>query len=166
MPTQEGITNRIATTAGITVTVNTAVNSVNLVVAGTPDLSINGIIGNIAEGENCIIEGFSLALPYQFGQGEFDSVGFARIGWRDDSGNNDPVTELGANGQINIPDPNYWYDTFTYVPFPTAADSKWHFEILAIVFEVSMFNVPAALNTEELLCQFHLKIRTTTELIA
>lgn len=162
---QEGITNWLVTADGLTVTVNTAVDQVGIALAGTPDFELNGATKYINEGENCIIEGFALCFPYQFGQGLLSPLR-VQIGWRDSGGNNGSVNELGDTGRVNIPDPNYWYDTFTYVPYPTTATAKWHFEIVGIVGSVSMFNAPAALNTDELQIRAHLKIRTTTDLIA
>jgi len=165
MPTQEGITNWLVSADGITFTVDTALDEVAIALAGTPDLELNGATKYINEGENCIVEGFALTFPYQFGQGTLSPLRF-QIGWRDSGGNNGAVTELGDTGRINIPDPNYWYDTFTYVPYPATAAAKWHFEITGIIGRVSMFNCPAGLDEEELDIRAHLKIRTTTGLIA
>ena len=97
-----------------------------------------------------------------------DSIGsmFVQVGWQDLSGNNDSVDELGDTGRLNIPDPNVWYDTDTYVPFPSTADSKWFFEVIGLGGNVSMINAPAALDTETLMAQFHMRLRHTTGLIA
>jgi hypothetical protein len=167
-----GIVSRLATMGGITFTVNTAVFNVSAGLTGTPDLQLNVGTKFLQQGDQCIIEGFSFNCPFQFGQGQINNAGvagqpaFIQLGWRDNSGNNGAITEIGDNGRLNIPDPNYWYDTNTLFPQPAAVADKYFIEILGLAFEVSMFNVPAALDTDELDCSFHLKIRHTLPLIA
>lgn len=166
-----GIVSRISTFGGITFTVNTAVNDVSVILVGTPDLSVNGTIMNLVYGDNLTIEGFSFNCPYQFGQGRINNGGagepaFFQLGWRDANGHNASVPEVGDTGRINIPDANYWYETFAFVPMPATVDIKYHLEIIGLGFEVSMFNVPAVLNEEVLDCCIHLKVRHTLALIA
>ena len=164
----DGITSRLATVIGISFTVNLASTDATLILTGTPDLSINIATKNLVAGENCIIEGYGISFPYQFGQGEMDSIGpmFIQVGWQDSSGNNGSVNELGDTGRLNIPDPNYWYEANTFVPFPSTADSKWFFEIVGLGGSVSMINVPSVFDAADLSAQFHMKIKHTTQLIA
>lgn len=166
-----GIVSRISTFSGITFVVNTAVDQVSLILTGTPNLSVNGAIQNLQYGDQCIIEGFALCLPFQFGQGQINSTvdgnpAFFQLGWRDLSAHTGSVSEVGDTGRINIPDFNTWYDTYAFVPQPSAVDSKWQFEIVGLGGRVSMFNVPAALDTDTLNCCIHLRIRHTLILIA
>lgn len=159
-----GIVSRLSTFGGITVTVNTAANEVAVILVGTPDLSVNGAIMNFLQGDNFTVEGFSLSLPYQFGQGTI-SPGFFQLGWRDNAANNGSVDEVGDGGRINIPDPNQWYDTFAFIPQPATVADKYHLEVVGLGFNVSMFNAPAVLNTAVLACAIHLKVRHTLALI-
>lgn len=162
----QGIETRLSTFGGITFTVNTAATDAALVLAGTPDLSVNGVIMNLPYGDNCIIKGCCLSMPYQFGQGIFTAGAPAdiQLGWRDASGNNSSVSEVGDTGRINIPDFNVWYDLDIFIPQP-AVDSKWHFEIRGLAGNVSQIYAPAALNEDELAACFHLKILHTLPLI-
>lgn len=166
----EGIESRLATITGLTVTVDTAVTEVAAALAGNPVLSVNGTIQNLAYGDNCLITGFCLAFPYQFGQGSMDQIAtdsmFVQLGWADNGGHNGSVDEMGDTGLINIPDPNYWYDCNVYVPMPATVDSKWHFRIDGFGANVSMLNVPDDLDEEVLALVFHLKIKHTLALIA
>lgn len=167
----EGIESRLANNGGITFTVNNAVTDVSLVLVATPDLSVNGVIMNFPYGENCILKGFSFSFPYQYGQGEMDQGGgtnpmFVQLGWRDLTGNNGSLNEVGDTGLINIPDCNVWYDMDVFIPCPSNSDSKWHIEIVGCLGEVSMINSPVALDTEELDVVFHLKAFHTLALIA
>lgn len=161
----QGIESRLATHEGLTVTVDTAILDVGLVLTGNPHLTVNGSIKNLPNGEGCIIKGFALCFPYQFGQGSIPDSMFVQLGWEDDNGHNDSVDAVGDTGRINIPDCNYWYDSDIYVPVPSAVDSKWHFRILGLGGNVSMLNVPAALDDDVLETCFHLKIQHTTQLI-
>jgi len=168
---QVGIVSRLSTHGGVTFTVNTAVTDVALILTGSPDLSVNGTIMNLQQGDNCTIEGFSLQLPYQFGQGKFDvnvdgDPAFFQLGWRDNAGNNGSVNEVGDTGLINIPDPNYWYETETFLPQPATVADKWHLEIIGLGGWVSQIYAPAVLDQEELHAAIHLRIRHTLPLIA
>lgn len=166
-----GIVSRLSTFTGITFTVDTGVDDVALILTGTPDLSVNGAIMNFPEGDNIIIEGFELAFPFQFGQGAMDSGGagnpmFFQLGWKDNGGHSGSVDEVGDTGRINVPDPNYWFDTFAFVNQPATIDSKWHLEIVGLGGRVSMFNVPDDLNEDVLNACIHMKVRSTSTLIA
>ena len=164
-----GITSRVATFTGITFTVNTAANDVPLVLAGTPDLLIDGVNGHFLQGENFIIEGFCLSLPYQFGQGEINNggagqPGYFMLGWRDTIGNNGSLNQVGILGRINISDANYWYETYTFVRQPILVAGNYFMEITGLSYNVSMFNCPATLNEEVLNAAIHVKVRTTYSL--
>lgn len=165
----QGIESRLSTHGGLTVTVNTAVDEVAAAVAGTPELSVNGTVMNLAYGDNCHIKGFALCFPFQFGQGAIDVGGdspmFVQLGWVDDNAHSGSVTEVGDTGLINIPDPNYWYDMDIFVPMPAAVDSKWNFRIDGFGANVSMLNVPDDLDTDVLDLAFHLKIVHTLPLL-
>lgn len=166
-----GIVSRISTFTGLTFVVNTAVDHVTLLLAGNPDFTVNGTVGNLVQGDQCIIEGFALCCPFQFGQGELSTGGagrpaFFQLGWIDQLGINAAVNEVGDTGRINVPDFNVWYDTYAFVPEPATVSAKYKFRILGLGGEVSMFNVPAALNTDTINICIHLKIRHTLALIA
>lgn len=165
----QGIESRLATRGGITFTVNTALDSVPLVLTGAPSLLVNAGVKYLPYGENCIIKGFCLSHPYQFGQGPIDQGSnepmFVQLGWRDSAGNNGTIQQVDT-GLFNIPDPNVWYDTDIFIPQPAAVTNKWFFEIIGLGGEVSMFNVPADLNTDVLDSCFHLKILHTLALTA
>lgn len=165
----QGIESRLSNNlGGLTFTVDTTLTDASISLTGTPDLSVNGPIQHLTFGDNCIIKGFCLSFPYQFGQGERlsgESM-FIQLGWVDSSGANfGPVNEVGDTGRINIADPNYWYETDIYVPQPSTATSKWNFRIVGALGRVSQINAPAVLDMDELDISFHLKISHTLPLL-
>jgi hypothetical protein len=167
----QGIESRLSTFTGITFTVNTAAIDASLMLTGNPDLLVNGAVQNLAYGDNCIIKGFCLSLPFQFGQGAMDQGGdgnpaMIQLGYRDNLGNNGSVNEVGDTGRINIPDFNVWYNVDIFVPQPANVGAKWYFEILGLLGKVSQIYAPAALNEAELNACFHLKIVHTLAMIA
>ena len=166
----DGIESRIATRTGITFTVNTAVNNVNLALIGNPVFSSNVAIVYFAPGDNIIIKGVCLSLPYQFGQAKMSPPMFFQLGWYDSGAGNGNVDEVGDTGYINIPDPNVWYDMNVYVPYQSpnigAASLKWGLRVIGLGGEVSMINAPAALNTEVLNAQIHFRIQHTSAMLA
>lgn len=158
-----GVESRLATMQGIQFTVNTAVEDAALSLVGAQEeLSVSGGVRYLQEADNAIIKGFSLTFPYQFGQGLIGNAPIqVGLGWRDSDGNFAAVGEVGNGGTLNISDPNYWYDSNIYVPFPSTATNKWLFELTAILGNVSQINAPAVLNAEDLFCTFHLLIQST-----
>ena len=167
---ENGIIERLSTFTGVNVTVNLLAAQVDVILTGNPDLSVNGTLAYFQRGENIAIEGFSLTLPFQFGQGNIASTaagapGFFQLGWRDSLGNAGTVGEVGDQGRINVPDPNQWFETFAFVPQPAAVASKYRLQILGVGYKCSMFNAPAALDGVVLDCAIHLKVRHTLALI-
>lgn len=162
----DGIETRIATRQGITFTVNTALNEAALLLAGNPVFAGNVAIQYFAPGDNIIIKGVDFVYPYQFGQGSMDEPIFFQLGWFDAAAGNGPVNEVGDTGLINIPDPNYWYDMNVFVPYPAGITTKWGLRVIGLGGNVSMINAPAALNTEVLEAQIHLRIQHTSAMLA
>jgi len=163
----QGIESRISTKTGITFTVSVPATEVALNLAGTPPLSSNPVIVNFAEGENIIIKGFCLSLPYQFGQGMMDDVLFFQLGWSDNTTHSGSVNEVGDTGYMIVPDPNVWYDMDVFVPWEslTDADSKWKLEIVGLGGWVSMLNAPAVLNLDVLQAQIHFRVNHTLPML-
>lgn len=161
-----GIESRVATKTGITFTVNTAVNEVQLFLAGNPAFEENAGLQYFAAGDNIIIRGFCLSLPYQFGQGSMDIPMFFQLGWFDSGIGSGNVEEVGGTGYVNIPDPNVWYDMEVFVPYKSTASLKWGLQVNGLGGYVSMINAPAALNTVELEAQIHLRVQRTSPMLA
>lgn len=162
----EGIETRIATSGGITFTVNTALTEVSLALAGNPVFSANVAVVYFAAGDNIILRGYGLSLPYQFGQGSMDYPMFFQLGWYDSAAGSGSVTEVGDTGLIHIPDPNYFYEMAVFVPYPSGASGKWGLRVDGLGGMVSMINAPAALNTEILETQIHLRVQHTSAMLA
>lgn len=161
----EGIISILSQKDGLTFTVDTAADQVPINLAGVPSFSIDGVLQNIQYADSLIIEGFSLTLPYQFGQGIVsESMEFV-LGYQDANAHSGFIQQIGSgSGTIIIPDPNVWFKFYAFVPTPNDVDITWWLELLDFTGSVSMKNVPADLDEEVLECQLNLKIRHTLNL--
>lgn len=161
-----GIEARMTTTTGITFTVNVAVNEVNLALAGTPYFITIPAVQYFGAGENINLKGYCLSLPYQFGQGSMPDPMWFKLGWEDGAAAAGVIPEVGVSGQIHIPDPNVWYDSDVFIKNPSPTNVKWGLQCTAISGKVSMINAPAALDTEILNAQIHLRVQHTQQITA
>lgn len=164
----QGITNYIATFDQLTFTVDTGATDVPIVWGGAAEFhSADATPDPFFEaGDNIFIENVEIIFPYQFGQGVLSTKLSLSVEWYSDGGLNGPITNLGDNGRLNVPDPNCLFPVNTPVYYPSPDETKWGLRVNDMDGNVSMINAPAVLNSEVLLVIAILKVRSTYEMIA
>lgn len=158
----------ITTSAGeITFTVDTAVQSVGIVLSGGPPVFKSGDLNsNFKAGEQVLINQSIVLYQSPFCQGDFDSlITFDLVYETVTSSTSAEIRQLGNFGNVLIPTPNTAYDTpANIINVPDQNSEEWFLKIIGVSGTVSMLNVPADLHGQTFNVIIGLSIRTNSEM--
>lgn len=98
-------------------------------------------------GDNVLIESCRIQLPYAFGNGDVVAgpISF-QLGYIDKNLNDGLVTQVGAQGQVQLPSFNVDFPINKFIRMPANVNSDWALRVLTTTGNVSMVNVPNSLN--------------------
>jgi hypothetical protein len=149
------------------VTVNLAVSEV-AVTNTAASLFLRNANGDrwFAAGDNIILTGAWINVPYGLGQGT--GLALINIAWEDSLGNISFPPELGTNGG-GLPFVNFCAQEFPptglFIACPRNS-GRVFLRITAVAANVSMLNVPAGIDGLVLDVQWHLRVNHTLPLSA
>ena len=120
------------------------------------------------KGDNLILTGFWVNIPFGFGQG----TGLAQVSifWEDGAGAFTLIPEL-ANPASIISLPNFcgpleFPPGGLFVKVPTTGATRFRLTNLTSIMNISQINAPAIINGTTVKAQFHLRVLHTLEIQA
>jgi len=132
---------------------------------GLPFSALTGL-QYFALGDSPIVTGLWVNLPYGFGQG----TGRASVGlvWRTAGGTSYSIPELSSGSFLTLPTicPLTFPPNGLFLKAPVAQALPLFLNLTSIALNVSMANVPTALDGQVLKVQFHLQVLHTKILTA
>lgn len=117
-------------------------------------------------GENFLLTGASLNIPYGFGEGT--GKAYIGIAWKNDDGDQVTIPELSGNSILVFPDFCCTIDfppSGIYIACPLTG-GPWYLALTNIVMNVSQVGLPNVLDDQVFKVQFHLKINHTRALLS